>query len=92
MSCCGRGRQALTAANSRPGQSGVMTPVPFFTGYGQASASTVIFEYVGESGLAITGQGTGLRYRFPAKGSRANVDIKDRASFLIVPGLREVGR
>jgi hypothetical protein len=91
MSCCGKSRQAVGSAVSRPNHASGVQPVPFRKTYGPA-AGAVTFEYQGGGALTVTGQGTGEQYRFVGHGSRVNVDSRDRASLLVVPSLREVNR
>jgi CheY-like chemotaxis protein len=48
------------------------------------------FEHSSGSVLSVTGQGTGLQYRFVGYSARVSVDSRDRASLARVPQLREV--
>jgi hypothetical protein len=50
----------------------------------------VCFEYVGGTGLTVTGGVSGQRYRFDAPGARVVVDPRDRPSMALVPVLRQV--
>jgi len=52
------------------------------------NAASVAFEYVGETSLTVSGPVTGARYRFPAPGSRLDVDARDAAYVGAVPSLR----
>jgi hypothetical protein len=74
MSCCGKGRQALSVGGR------VAMPA--------RSAADVVFEYVGPTSLTVTGPTTGNQYRFGASGVRVRVDIRDRAQLLGIPNLR----
>ena len=51
---------------------------------------TLLFEYVGRTGLTIIGPGTRTSYRFDRPGARVLVDARDRASLSAVPVLRQV--
>jgi hypothetical protein len=70
--CCGRGRPAFRSAG--------MLGAPLMAG--------AVFEYVGRTGLTVTGPATGVVYRFPATGSRQKVDPRDRPALMKVPSLR----
>ena len=61
-----------------------------FTSPAGAAQRGLEFEYLGGSVLTVTGQGTGLQYRFTGHGARASVDPRDRASLSRVPHLREI--
>jgi hypothetical protein len=52
--------------------------------------TVVCFEYVGGTGLTVTGGVSGQRYRFDAPGARVVVDPRDRPSMALVPVLRQV--
>jgi len=47
----------------------------------------VVFEYVGQTGLTVTGPMTGHRYRFAGPGAKVPVDSRDAASLAAVPNL-----
>jgi hypothetical protein len=49
----------------------------------------VFFEYVGKTGMTVTGPVSGKRYRFERAGSRVEVDLRDRRSLAGVPQLRQ---
>lgn len=78
MSCCGKKRISVSSA-----------PVSFAAPAGVAVRGRD-FEYLGGSVLTVTGQGTGLQYRFVGHGARVSVDARDRISLARVPHLREV--
>lgn len=48
------------------------------------------FEYIGRTGLTVTGAVTGRVYRFERAGSRVGVDPRDRPSMGAIPVLRQV--
>ena len=52
--------------------------------------SSLTFEYIGQTGLTVTGPVTGRRYRFDRAGARVGVDPRDRASIAAIPVLRQV--
>jgi len=72
--CCGRGRPVFRSA--------ALLDAPTVAG--------AVFEYVGRSGLTVTGPATGVVYRFPTPGARQKVDPRDRLALMKVPSLRPV--
>jgi len=54
-----------------------------------ALQSRVFFEYMGKTGMTVTGPVTGKRYRFEGSGSRVEVDLRDRRPLAAVPQLRQ---
>ncbi len=85
MPCCGKKRSSASLIGTATMASAV--PVPAGT-----ALRPLQFEYLGGSVLTMTGQGTGLQYRFVGYGARASVDPRDRPSLARVPQLREVMR
>ena len=73
MSCCGKGRQAVSSP-----------PV----NAGSASREGATFEYVGHGALTVIGGATGRRYNFIGGGAQVRVDPRDRASLMHVSRLR----
>jgi hypothetical protein len=51
----------------------------------------VIFEYIGQTAMAVIGGATRLRYTFIKPGARVEVDARDRASLAAIPNLKTVG-
>ncbi len=51
-------------------------------------AAAVRFQYVGQTGLTVTGPITGRRYRFNGPGAAAEVDARDAPGLVAVPNLR----
>jgi len=47
-------------------------------------------EYIGQTGLTVTGTIKGRQYRFDRAGSRVGVDPRDRPSIAAIPVLRQV--
>lgn len=90
MSCCGKTRSnAGSIGRATAASAVVVQPYSFAAPAGTALRGTE-FEYLGGSVFTVTGQGTGLQYRFVGHGARASVDPRDRASLARVPQLREV--
>jgi hypothetical protein len=52
---------------------------------------SVLYEYIGATGMTVTGPTSGQRYRFGAPGSRLQIDPRDASSFAGLPNLRRVG-
>lgn len=55
-----------------------------------ARFGTILFEYVGKTGLTVLGPISGKRYRFNETGSRQEVDARDLPALFAVPNLRRV--
>jgi len=51
---------------------------------------SVVFEYVGDTGMTVVGPASGRRYRFDRRGARVVVDPRDRPGLARVPRLREI--
>jgi hypothetical protein len=56
----------------------------------QQQAPSVLFEYVGRTGLTVVSPATGKRYRFDSTGSQVAVDPRDKSMLLQVPNLRPI--
>jgi hypothetical protein len=50
----------------------------------------IVFEYTGNTAMAVIGAVSRLRYTFIKPGSRVEVDARDRTSLAAVPHLRHV--
>jgi hypothetical protein len=87
MACCGQSRQALNTSATNRGREAGGYPTTAFT---PSPLPSAVFEYIGDRGLTVVGQGTGFTYRFSGRGARYTVDGRDRASLARVPQLREV--
>lgn len=89
MSCCGKKRSnggaSAPVASSAVGQVRLGITV-------RADLRGPEFEYLGGNVLTVTGQGTGMQYRFVGHGARSRIDPRDRGSLARVPQLREVMR
>ena len=89
MSCCGNKRNNAGSIGKTTAPSvAVARPHAFAAPAGPAVRGPE-FEYLGGSVLTVTGQATGMQYRFVGHGARASVDPRDRASMAMVPQLRE---
>ena len=84
MSCCGKGREAMTSIRHNAG----LAPMNTRRNAGQPA---VMFEYTGSESVAVVGHVTGIRYEFRGYGARLRVDLRDRSQLLREPGLRMVG-
>jgi hypothetical protein len=83
MPCCGNGRARVAAALARsrePRPIPAVRPAP--------NRPAVVFEYLGQTALAVTGPITRVNYRFPAPGARVPVDASDAGAIAAVPHLR----
>ena len=50
----------------------------------------VSFEYIGNSGLSVTGGITGKKYRFNQKGDVQLIDYRDASGMMAIPKLRRL--
>jgi hypothetical protein len=87
MPCCGKTRATPTPGLANPPAAGAGTDAGPSSG---PAIRETLFEYRGGRVLTVTGQGTGLQYRFVGFGARVFVDARDRASLAAVPHLRQV--
>ncbi len=77
--CCGR---------SRPRPSVYHGAIPAQRTTPAANSAGPMFEYVGRTGLTVTGPVSGGRYRFERPGVRLAVDSRDRDALAKIPVLR----
>jgi len=87
--CCGQGRRT-----NHPIRSSVHQRHPGTVGVaarrrGGAAASR--FEYTGPTALTVRGPLSGRTYVFAGRGAVLDVDPRDGAALLSVPGLRPIG-
>jgi len=84
MPCCGDRRARFVAASApkRELRSRPVAPAP-------PARQPVMFEYTGNSALAVTGPITRATYRFPVPGARVLVDAKDAGAVAAVPNVRK---
>ena len=85
MACCGSRR--LAAGNL---SSGAVTAAPRTPITEGRRSGVAYFQYVGQTGIIVTGPATGNRYRFETYGAVVSVALGDRASLATVPQLRQV--
>ena len=79
MSCCLTSRPLPPPAPSHSGGLGYA---------GRSSSESVVFQYVGRTGLTVIGPITGLRYRFEGPGEKLDVDPRDVRWLAGIPSLR----
>ena len=90
MACCGEKRRQFAQARSlsratRPEQgwsTAKREPSP--------RRSLVYFEYVGKTGMTVSGPVTSKRYRFNGNGAVVAVDVRDAPSLRTVPRLKQL--
>ena len=90
MSCCGRKREDLRRPAAYTDQAAPVRP-PWKTEAQPAVRPTVVFEYTGQTAMAVIGAVSRLRYTFIKPGAKITVDARDRASLAAVPHLRQAG-
>ena len=90
MTCCGRSSVSHPRVDAAANPNGAGPPVPYRKTLGGTPTPAVTLEYQANRVLTVTGPVTGATYRFVGQGSRTSVDVRDRASLLAVPGLRQV--
>jgi hypothetical protein len=83
MSCCGKQREQFLATRQVSLRVNDKQRQP-------SPQLAIRFEYVGTTGLTVTGPLTGKRYRFDGYGSRVLIDPRDVPSMATVPHLRRV--
>ncbi len=83
MTCCGQRR----LQHQRTNLGAAAGPASASTTH---SSTSVVFEYIGATGLTAFGPVTGVRYRFNRPGARVPVDIRDAQGLGAVPVLRRV--
>jgi hypothetical protein len=93
MSCCGKKRADLRTDGAFVDR--ISPPVrPPFKAEARRPAlearSKIVFEYTGNTAMAVIGAVSRLRYTFIKPGSRVEVDARDQTSLAAVPHLRHV--
>ena len=93
MSCCGKKRADLRTPDAFIDR--VSPPArPPFTAEARSVAlearPKIVFEYTGNTAMAVIGSVSRLRYTFIKPGSRVEVDARDRTALAAVPHLRHV--
>jgi hypothetical protein len=89
MGCCGKNRERYVTRVQR----GTGEPEQQGDGVRRLRAKapvTVVFQYVGRTGLTVRGPFSGKRYRFDFHGARVAIDARDAASMAAVPNLEKV--
>lgn len=88
MSCCGKQRSQFYETNQT---RRTLDPVGRVAAKPQKIVyCSVYFQYLGKTGLTVTGPRTGKRYRFDKPGVIVEVDLMDRPALVVVPNLRQV--
>ncbi len=82
MSCCGSKREKYNQSVSNSLAQEVQNDAP------AARWSDVQFEYTGETGLTITGNVSGKRYRFNPPGEVLSIDYRDASGMRGGPVLK----
>jgi hypothetical protein len=83
MPCCGKSGPSYMGTANQLTSDAPTAPV--------RPEATLVFEYVGHTGLTVFGPVTGRRYRFDAPGVRVAVAASDRAGLARVAVLRQRG-
>ena len=88
MSCCGSQRKQLRVENQArvstdTNNAGNISLPSRTTGF-----SSVVFQYIGQTGLSVQGPNTGNYYRFSEPGAIVAVDQRDRPSLAVIASLR----
>jgi hypothetical protein len=84
MSCCGQQRLQLLRSKAAARPKPAAAPIT------AQSSTSIVFEYIGATGLTALGPSTGVRYRFNRPGARVAVDARDAQGLSAVPVLRRV--
>jgi hypothetical protein len=90
MGCCGNGRVArqINYPAPRPAESILVPPTP--ARQALHPVNTVLFQYIGKSGMTVFGPITGRRYRFGQPGVIVSIDPRDAPSVDSVPHLQRI--
>lgn len=80
--CGGSGRPQAPVVVQRVGGAMMSRSAP--------RPAQAVFRYEGDRPIVVIGRVTGTKYRFEARGAEVAVDLRDRASVLQVPRLREM--
>ncbi len=93
MSCCGRKREDLKTPSAFTDRASSLVGPPWKAQARNATPEArpkIVFEYTGNTAMAVIGAVSRLRYTFIKTGSRVEVDARDHASLAAVPHLRRV--
>ena len=94
MSCCGKKRADLRTPSASIDHVSPPARPPFKAearGGARDALPKILFEYTGNTAMAVIGAVSRLRYTFIKPGSRVEVDARDQSSLAVVPHLRHVG-
>jgi hypothetical protein len=56
----------------------------------QRRANVALYEYVGATGMTVTGPLSGAQYRFAHPGAKVQIDPRDASSMAGLPNLRRI--
>lgn len=90
MACCGRQRQRFYETQSRERPAGKRSPQSFNAR--DRRRTSVLFQYIGKTGLTVIGPRSGRQYRFMGRNTVLSVDPMDRRALMNVPKLKLVVR
>lgn len=93
MSCCGKKRADLRTPSASIDSASSPARPPFKAEARRPMSEArpkAIFEYTGNTAMAVIGAVSRLRYTFIKPGSRVEVDARDQSSLAAVPHLRHV--
>jgi hypothetical protein len=93
MSCCGKKRADLRTDGAFVDRVSPPVRPPFKAearGPALEAPPKIVFEYTGNTAMAVIGAVSRLRYTFIKPGSRVEVDARDQTSLAAVPHLRHV--
>jgi hypothetical protein len=90
MGCCGKGRVVLQISRSgaQPAERTPVAPTP--ARQALHPQNTLLFQYIGKSGMTVLGPITGRRYRFGQPGVIVSVDPRDAPAMGGVPHLQRI--
>jgi hypothetical protein len=94
MSCCGKKRADLKTPSEFIDRVSPSVSLPFKAEARRPALEArpkIVFEYTGNTAMAVIGAVSRLRYTFIKPGSRVEVDARDQTSLAAVPHLRHVG-
>lgn len=93
MSCCGRKREFLRTPSAFIDRASTSVRPPWKAearNIAPEARPKIVFEYTGNTAMAVIGAISRLRYTFIKPGSRVEVDARDHTSLAAVPHLRRV--
>ena len=93
MSCCGKKREDLRTPSAFIDRASPAVRPPWKAEARNVTPEArpkIVFEYTGNTAMAVIGAVSRLRYTFIKPGSRVEVDARDQTSLAAVPHLRHV--